>query len=655
MHGFTYKNMQKNLLSTFSGEDKMSEGIIEIRQSVSMADSDEVLCKIGEKWIQEAKPLHDSMKRLQDRNERYYLGDQLDDAKLDNYQARIVLNKVFQSLETVLPRATKKLPAPMVSLPADDDPAKNIDHAEYSNNLEEILLGIAQEQELSRLLKEFALYHQLYHLGVLKFGYDEDLKEIWIEVVRPQRLLIPPYNSLNYVIEYHEDTVDDLIKMFPDAKAKIALAVSDQKGDIDGGSRIGYYEITVPEFKFWKFGNVILGKKENPNYDFKNKKKNHWKEPLLDYIFSDLWTLGLSKYSSTTLVTQVITLQDSINKRKRQISDNADRANGTIVGYLNGKITKTELAKLETARKKPDGIVALENADPGSAQHFAGQVLPPQVFDDLLHTINEVDNIFGTHATIRGEKSPGEETFGGRQLLKESDQERIDEITRMLERVSERLYNAIAQLIRVHFDKDCFVTFLGADGASKQLKINSQIVKEGVRIRVKQGSTIVKDKVALSQEAIVLWQNKAIDPVTLYERIGDPTPFKTAERYYKWMQDPGSLFKSAQAEYDSAIKSDMQTKVLNSMTQADIENRSLVNGESVPPYQGATPQHIAVHQDFFQTQQFLQLPPEIRRNAAEHLRGEVEIVKSGMQEQRENMKNKPSARQMLDERIKTNV
>ncbi len=617
--------------------DVLKEGVINRRQGATFEMKDEDLIIVANSWITEAKPLHDDYLKLQKRNERYFKGKQLDHKRLGRYRAHIVLNKVFQSIETVLPRATRKLPAPMVALPDVEDEKKQKEEREYSDNLEKIMLSIAMGLQLPQELKQFLRFHQLFYLGVLKFGYD-DVDGIWVKNVRPQRILVPPYDNDDYVIEYHENTVKELKERFPKKKGAIdkLIVTAKQKKEAAAGSRIGYYEITTDEFKFWKVNDLVLQKVSNPHWDEKkDSKKNHWKKPKKDYIFSDLWTLGDTLYSVTTLVDQIITLQDSINKRKRQISDNADRANGQLVGYGGLGVTKKEIATLEENRLRADSATFLKEASSGAVQHFQGQLLQSYVMEDMLHTISEVDNIFGTHSTTRGEKTPGEETFGGRQLLKESDQERIDELTQMLERVMEKLYNAFAQMIRIHFKEKEYISFLGEDGTAVQMPVDKAVIRKGISIKVRQGSTLVKDKVALSQEAIVLWGQKALDPITFFERIGDPTPFRTAERLVKWSTNPLSLFPELMAENEEQGQNAEAEEAQKAIAQAELENRSLVKGQPVPPFEGANPQHIAVHQDLFDTPRFQELDQEIKENAATHLEAELEIVKTKTAQRKE--------------------
>jgi len=632
--------------------DRMQEGKIENFEYPEIKMSDEDLVSIANSWIAESRPLHDGVLKKQQLNERYYLGDQIDKNRLEPYQAQIVLNKIFQSLETVIPRATKNIPAPSVALPLEEDESKEIDNRVYSDNLESILYSVATDQGISQKLKDFLRFSQLYYLGVLKFGYDEDTKNIWIENLRPQRIMVPPRDKIDYVIEYHEDSVKDLIVKFKNKKREILESVCgnpDTKSKKMMGSIVGYYEITTAEFKFWKLHGIILEKISNPHYNFKDKKKNHWIEPEMDYIFSDIWTLKMNPYSQTTLVDQVITVQDAINKRKRQISDNADHANGLTVAYGTMGVTKRDAADIESARKKPNSVAYIKEGASGAVQNFNGQMLQPFVAEDMAHSIAEIDNIFGTHSVTRGEKQPGEETFSGRMLLKEGDQERIDELTQMLERVMEKMYNAIAQLIKRHFDKVDFVAYLGEDGTSKQLKIDKDLIKEGVKIKVRQGSTITKDKVGLGAEAIQLWDRKAIDPITLMERIGDPHPYKTAERLYLWMQAPDKLFKQAAITLDQATKSDNAEQVMLNVAQAEMENRILYGGQPVPPFEKANAQHLAAHQDFWSGPEIEGLDPQIKALAANHIEAESKIVQEGLIARKEKESSK-NIKEQLDTR-----
>lgn len=226
--------------------EMLEEGIIEQRQAVVFDSSDEDLISTADKWLSEAKTMHDYMQTIQTRNENYYLGHQLDEERLGDYQAKIVLNKVYQTLRTILPRATEQLPAPMISMAPADDPAKEIDNREFTDNLEEVMLALAEEHQLTHVLKDFLLFQQLYHVGCLKFGYDEE-EGIWVKNLRPQRIFIPPYDYLEYVMEYHEMTIEEMIEEFPEKEEVIKKNFLEKPGSgrnkLMMGTRVGFMRL----------------------------------------------------------------------------------------------------------------------------------------------------------------------------------------------------------------------------------------------------------------------------------------------------------------------------------------------------------------------------------------------------------------------------
>ena len=145
-----------------------------------------------------------------------------------------------------------------------------------------------------------------------------------------------------------------------------------------------------------------------------------------------------------------------------------------------------------------------------------GQV-PAYLFNDLESSRNEFDNIWGFHSTTRGERE-GRETLGGRKLLKQGDLGRVDSVARQVERALNDIADYMTQLIKLFYtDKRAF-PILGDDG-KRFVREFSQDKVEDVRLIVRPGSTLPKDEVTIHDEAIILWQNKAIGPKTLYKML----------------------------------------------------------------------------------------------------------------------------------------
>jgi len=625
-------------------------GVIGERAFLNFKAKEEDLVTAADSLITQARTLHDEMLLKQRIQEAYWLGVQVDRAELEKrnkWTAPIVLNKIYQTLETIIPNVVARTPSPAVSAPTTKDLKDEVEMRAYAMQVENMILGVVQDNKPRLLFEQFVRFNQLYFLGVLKFGYDEDTKQIWIKAIRPQRIFIPPYPDPDYVGEYHEESGQWVLDTFGTSvakKKKIKEAIEEgmSNKEKNGGAtaestKVAFYEITTADVKVWIMEKTLLGKEKNPYWDWKAEKNNHWKERKMDYIFSDFQTLDLSQYSATTAVEQILSLQDAVNKRKRQISDNADGAQGTTIGLGDMGVTQKDLTVLQKKRKEPGGVAFIEKGMHNSIFQIEGQQLEPYVFDDMIHTTKEIDNIVGTHAVTRGEKTPGEETLGGKQLLKSGDETRLQPYADTLERAAETLYNGIAQIIKVKFKEAQALSYLSEDGSTSYVEIKSDFVKRGTRIHVRPGSTLIKDKSALAQEAIILWQQKALDPITLFERLGDPNPYRTAERLFLYQNAPERLFKAVASELSDAKAQVDEGQAMSAVIQAGIENQLISQGTQPPPFPGTNPQHMAIHQELLEqinqlAAQGQQPDDKVVRALQGHMQSELPILQAWIAE-----------------------
>ena len=608
---------------------------------------DEDLVSIVNSWVEDAKPLASEVLKKAKLNEKYWLGDQLDEKKIKKGRSRIVNNKIFVSMETLGPVAAANIPAPVVALPEVQDPGLEIDYRSETRNLEEMLLAIAQENHLEYLLQEVVTSHQINYLGVIHYKYCEKERTIKLCVEDPRAFLLPANKEEEWVIRRCTATYKKLKEEAGEGKdeegGKKGLEGLQKalptNAVITDSSVLFYLHVYTPEFEFKKFNNFIWGKKKNPNWielgkDEKAKSEdkevnvNHWRCPKVPFVLTDIWTLQQGRYAQTTLPEQALSLQDSVNARKGQINDNAAHSNGLTVGYGGSGVTQEEVSEIEAKRAVPNSAVLLKKAQQGAVQNMVGRTLDPFVFEDMINSVSELDNVFGTHANLRGERTPGEETKGGRKLLIGSDETRIGTIGKMLDRMAEQIYGAIAQLIRVHFKEAQYASYIGADGASKQVKIDRNLIKEGLKISVRTGSSIRKDKVAQAAQATELWRLGALDPISLFEMLDYPNPLRSAERLMAYKNDPARYVPMVKKDYDQATMADREQEVLSSVTQAMVENNLLSKGQVLAPYQKATVQHLWAHMDVLNNPEFKNLPPEVQNAFKVHIEGELPIVQA---------------------------
>lgn len=220
---------------------------------------------------------------------------------------------------------------------------------------------------------------------------------------------------------------------------------------------------------------------------------------------------------------------------------NADNANGGLA--LSGDAF-TEVQAAKAAKAKRNGGVIWVPTGPvqNSVANLAGEQLPVFVYQSLVDYRGEMRNIFG----IRG-SSPqglsGERTVRGKMFMQQQDQARIGGgITTVLEEFSDCVLNWFVQLMYVYYDEPHYAMLLGQSNTKEYIQLSAQDLTTKLLVSVKQGSMIPRDPESQRQEALQLWAERAIDPITFFSRLDFPNPKESAKNLFLWLSDPIQLF-----------------------------------------------------------------------------------------------------------------
>lgn len=656
----------------------------EVLDELRLDISDEELSKLIDRRIEYAKKDYDDLSRIRSENENYWLGKQIDRRKLRDFQSRIVENVIFQSIETIVPIITSKPPEPVVQAAQDTQESRD-----QAKNLQKVLLFNFEKEKMKGKFQMIARHLLLYRLGILKYRYDSETDQVITEYVRPQNVILDKHGD--FVAEFMEDSISELLKKFPEKTEEIIKqfglkAQKDKKGNYDPttldskslATKIKYIEFWTDEYVCWKYKNLVFKKLKNPNFDYRGIEKpvmnengeqidtevyfyNYFEKPKLPYIFYNCFNLGKSIWDDTSLVEQGIPLQDGINKRNRQIDDNASD-NGVLVGS-GDYITKEELAKYTG---DPQDKLWVEHGNPTEGvARLPGKQMPSYVADSLMNLKASVDNVLGTHSTTRGERQ-GRETLGGRQILREADYGRVDLIVRGLEQVADELYKAWIHMMKVYYTQEHYAKILGKDGADLVIQYSRDSIEHGIEIFVREGSTLPVDKVTQRQEALDLAQLQHIDPISLFEKLEWPNPTESAKRLFLWKTDPLSLFPDLKKEIEAELQAkeeavkkteqerhnytivvkletlppqvqeellkqhfDIQSPFQDPQQMAQQEIQRISSGENVIPNPRADQTHISVHDAFMNSPQFDSLDAEVQALHQVHTEAEKAQLQQG--------------------------
>ena len=536
--------------------------VSDLLPELSLDMSDGELIDLKRDWIKQWEPYSKEILKKQTENENYWLGQQFNPG---NEKRQVVDNLIFESLETFLPIATSTKLDPVVESD-NTDPGND-----EADKVRKMLIYLVDELAYNLKLKQVVRFWALGMLGVMKVGWSMKENDITCVALRPQKLILDPNATINeceydghYIGEYLEDMASDLVFRFP-KKADFIT----EKAQHKMGTKLQYIMWTTDDYVFWTLEDEVLAKNKNPHWNYETEQpgeldemgeptesqtvegKNHFKNRKKPYIFLTFFNLGKHPHDDTNLIQQNIPLQDSINKRLHQMDKNADNANGGLA--LSGDAFTEEQAGKAAKAKRNGGVIWVPTGPVGNAvANLQGEQLPQFVYQALVDYRGELRNIFG----IRG-SSPqglsGERTVRGKMFMQQQDQSRIGGgISSVLEEFSDCVLNWFVQLMYVYYDEPHVAFVLGTDKAKEYLTLQASDLGSKLLVGVKQDSMLPKDPVSQRQEAMQLWSERAIDPITFFSRLDFPNPKESAKNLFLWLSDPIQLFPDlAQAAQQS--------------------------------------------------------------------------------------------------------
>jgi len=559
-----------------------AEAVGTLLPELSLEMTDEELIELKRDWMKQWAIYEPTISKMQKENENYWLGHQAKTTDKDT-----VDNLIFESLETFLPIATRPKADPLVE--SDNTEEGNA----LADKVRKMITYNADRLQYNLQLKQVARFWALYMLGVLKVGWSMKENDITCLPVRPQKLILDPSATIEkgeytgyYIGETLSDMASILVERFPEKKDYI-----EDKVKVKMGTKLQYIMWTTDDYVFWTCEDEVLGKNKNPHWNYESAVpgqldefgtqlpdttqpgKNHFKNRKKPYVFLSIFNLGVQPFDDTNLVQQNIGLQDLVNKRLSQIDKNADNANGGLA-VSGDSFTEAQAAKAAKAKRNGGVIWVPTGSAREAVVELNGTALPTFVYESLIDYRNEIRNIFGTRgSTPQG--TIGEDTVGGKQIIKGQDTDRIGGgISTFLEQFSDQTYNWFVQLMYVYYDEPHSAAVLGVERSKEYISLVNSDFTSDLSIGVKEGSMIPKDPASQRGEALELWAQNGIDPISFFDRLEFPNPRESAKNLYLWMSDPVALFPDLQAQQMQQQAIDQQIE----QTQMEIAQEQQVEG-----------------------------------------------------------------------------
>lgn len=215
---------------------------------------------------------------------------------------------------------------------------------------------------------------------------------------------------------------------------------------------------------------------------------NHFDRPRKPFVFATVLNDEQKPIGSTDFIGQAIPLQEALDRRKRQIDDNAQFVNGVtkVDSSVMGREQANEL------RYDTGGVIHGKNVVAG-VQRETGTPLPQFVFDDMQDSRNEIDNIMGATSAFRGERE-GQETKAGRLALIDQSYLNLNELVQVVDYVSAELFNWFYQLMKLNYTERHYAKVAGADAATAIVELTRDDIADGEEVTVIPGKSLPEDR-----------------------------------------------------------------------------------------------------------------------------------------------------------------
>ncbi len=535
-----------NKVSSLSDQEEGIESDFEDILDLPMKDDE--LLKLKTEWENKSNTYLPKVKARQEANKSYLRGIQ---HNLTTQSERpTASNLLFEATATFVPQALAKNPEPVVW-------SDNTEEGKAaSNDVKTLLQYHADVVNLRAKLGVLVWHWSIYFIGVLKHGWDEETSEIKTEVRKPQNFVLDPDGYIDefgdfkgaFLGERISSSAADLIKLYPAHKEYITSKVDGKLG-----TNVVRTEWWTDKYCFTTFMDEVLDKHKNEYFNYPVDEKstdeygietqtatpgiNHFAVPKMPYTFLSVFSLQEHPHDFTNLIEQNLSNQDRIVERNNQITKNLASANNAVA--ISGTAFTAETAQQAVQAFYEEGFLLVPNGDvEHGVKRIPASPLPNGILESQQNDENKLRSIYGTLG-LTADASTKDETARGMILNQNHDSSRIGGgVGDRLEQVADNVFNWWVQLYCVFYDLPHYGAIMGNGHAVEYVSLVNADLERKFVVSVAPNSMQPKDEVSEQNLAVELYQQKALDPISLFQKLNYPDPLKTAEKVALWTINP---------------------------------------------------------------------------------------------------------------------
>lgn len=524
-----------------------------------------------------------NLQAARNTNMRMHLGD-TEETGLYKHQRPYKENQLFAAEESIVAYVTSQIPGPIV-LAGSGDSQDKIFAGDFEKGIKAYFSGdVLDSVNLEDLCELWTRDILNKRIAAGHFYYDKDLNEIVLEHVDPENLILDKNTSKGknprFICHVLKRTPEELIGEFPDKEKEILEELGiERKGPKNMLQELAVRKVYVTHYDrdnnaqegvVWYFNNLVIAKDRNPNYMYAKKDLNLFKYPKKPYIFGNLVNYGSHLIDSTTPLEQAIPLQELLNRRGRQIMENADKANGMMVIGSSSGISRDDAQNM-TGDPNQKLVVDNSNGQPVKdiIDQVQAQTLPDYVLQDKQDLRMQLTNIIGAPIDFTGAQADdGDPTLGEVMIKKNAASGRQDMLARSIKRMVGDAYRYYAQMALVWYTDAHTFNYDAGDGDVDIVTLKREVIPKGITVKASKAANPDRSRV----EAITL---KLLDikAISLLDAYKDLQLDNAQQRYDNWVKqskDPDSLARDA---LDDIYESEAYVAFTDIMNGQDVDEK----------------------------------------------------------------------------------
>lgn len=262
--------------------------------------------------------------------------------------------------------------------------------------------------------------------------------------------------------------------------------------------------------------------------DYKPYLFNYFDMPRKPYIFGTIFNNENTPIGRTDMITLSAELQRGVDKRKMDIDENCEFANG----ILKVDSSVMDKANAQRIRFETKGIIWGKGVATGVSRE-TGVALPQMVFDDMVDSRNEIDSIMAASSAFRGERE-GQETKAGRLALIQQSFLRLNELVQLTDFIHHEIFSWGMQLAKTRYTEYHYAKWMGKEGAREVIEVIQDDFETGSEVTVIAGKSLPVDDEFKFEQAQNDFEKGALSLTDYLERAGYDDPKTKGQNAVVW-------------------------------------------------------------------------------------------------------------------------